>query len=310
MHVPSRTEIEQAARAGLGRLTEALQRLVRRLDGAHRRGALRASRWRAPEEIRLRQARRGLWKAELLHRLRVTRARVELGRAQRTYRRGCQRAERAVRKAEKVSADAVSRADAHLRDVGRPREIASYGPFSLRDDSLHSPEWDVSLASVHAVILPAESAALKGVGSGALPRSDPQHHPRRSRLALRSRQGESSHDFPRRDGDAREFARLVNIASLNAGRFDQQRREDMSLAAEHLEETRLWAATRLAAAQKLLDATLSDTAALDAARGRLAQERHDTSEIDARREAVAALENEARAARLGIPPDPEDVPTE
>lgn len=310
MQVSRRDKVQKAVHQQLTRFQAALERLAQRLRGAGRRAVARASTWRTREEILLRRARRELWKAKGRHCLGVLRSRVELQRAARTYRRECERAEKSVRKAENEAAAAVTRADEHLRDVARPREIASYGPFALLDDSLRSPSWEVSLASVHAVILPADSAALKGVGSAALPHLDPQEHPRRNRLAVQSREGENIHDFSRGDRNARDFARLVNIAALNAGRLDQKRREDMNVAAEHLEEARAWAATRLVTARELLDATVADTAALDVARDRLGRARVDTGEIEACRAAVAELEELIRAAQLEIPPDPEDVPTE
>lgn len=308
MPAPSRDQIQERAREQLERCGTAARRLVSQLGGLRERLPRVFS--RSDEEIRLRRARRELLKAKTSHRLRIVRARIELRRAATAHRWACRRAERAVTGAEKEASGEVGRADEYLRTVARPREIASYGPFSLFDDSLKSPDWEVSLASVHAVILPAESAALKGVGGEALPATEPPARPRRSRLALQGRRGQSLHDFPKSDPRARDFAHLVNVAALNAGKFDQQRREDMDAAAERLEEVRAWAVTRLAEAQNDLEATLVDTTALDAARQRLARAQLDTTDIDECRSAVAALEVAVQSSRLELPPDQDDLPTE
>jgi hypothetical protein len=308
MPAPSRHQIQEIAREQLARGSGALKHLTSRIARVrvHVPNVFAGT----DEEKRLRRARWELRKANARHRLGVMRCRIDLRRATLTHRWTCRRAERVVAAAEKEASAEVDRADEYLRNVARPREIASYGPFALFDDSLKSPDWEVSLASVHAVILPAESAALKGVGSEALPSTNPPTRPRRSRLALEGRRGSSVHDFPRADRRARDFAHLVNVAALNAGKFDQQRREDMDTAAERLEETKAWATARLAQARRDLETTLANTTSLDEARHGLAKAQLDTAEIEASRSRVAALEMAVRTADLDLPPDPDDWPTE
>ena len=305
---PSRDQIQQIVREQLARASDRLRHLTSHLASV--RLHVPTAFARTDEKKRLRQARWDLWKAKSRYRLRILRCRVDLRRAALTHRWTCRRAEKAVAAAEKEVAAELGRADEYLRSVARPREIASYGPFALFDDSLKSPDWEVSLASVHAVILPAESAALKGVGSEALPSTDPPARPRRSRLALEGRRGSSVHDFPRADRRARDFAHLVNVAALNAGKFDQQRREDMDTAAERLEDVRAWATARLIEAHRGLESTLTNTTRLDDARRQLAKAQLDTGEIDACGSRVAALEAAVQSADLGLPPDPDDWPTE
>ena len=305
---PRRDQIQQIARDQFARASDGLRHLTTRLASVRLPAPTAFT--RTDGKKRIRHARRELWKAKGRYRLHVLRCRVDLRRAAFSHRWTCRRAERAVAAAEKEVSAELGRADEYLRSVARPREIASYGPFALFDDSLKSPDWEVSLATVHAVILPAESAALKGVGSEALPSTDPPARPRRSRLALEGRRGASVHDFPRADRRARDFAHLVNVAALNAGKFDQQRREDMDTAAERLEDVRAWATTRLVHAHRNLEATLTDTARLDDARRCLARAQLDTAEIEACGSRIAALETALQQDDLGLPPDPDDWPTE
>jgi len=306
MPSPERSPLEESLRALAERCSAAGRRLGASLAEQRRRLARR----RNEADVRLRRARRELLRANAMHRVRIVKARLELRLAVSRHRLACRRAERAVRSAEKEAGTRVARADEYLRTVARPRQIARYGPFSLFDNSLQSPDWEVSLASVHAVILPAESAALKGVGSEALPATEPRVRPRKNRLALQGRRGASVHDFPRNDPRARDFAHLVNVAALNAGKFDQQRREDMDAAAERLGEARAWADRHLADAHAHLETATTDTTTLDAARRRLAKAQLDTGEVDACRARIEALEEAVRTARLELPPDPDDLPTE
>jgi hypothetical protein len=238
------------------------------------------------DELALVWARLGLWCAVGRQSAVVWSCRWRLRRAEGAYRRRCRRGWRAVRDAEKEASAVVAEAQEQLRSMMRPRQVASYGPFVLYDDSLRGPEWEVSLAQVRAVILPPGATILKGAGIDVLPPEETPGRRQRHRLVVWSREGVSVHDLRNDDAQAHEFAKLLNVAALNAGRFDYARRSQMDHGAERLEEARAFAIACLAAARQRLDSVQADTSAIKEAKRLLVGAQLATSKLDRCRAAV------------------------
>jgi hypothetical protein len=239
------------------------------------------------DELALVRARLGLWRAAGRHSAVVWICRRRLRRAERVYRRGCRRGWRDVRAAEKEASGLVAEAQEQFRALMRPRQVASYGPFVLYDDSLHEPDGEVSLASVRAVILPPDAGVPTGAGIEALAPEETPGRGKRHRLVVWSREGVTVHDLRNDDAEAHEFARLLNVAALNASHFNSARTAQINHAAERVEEARALAVARLTAARERLDSLQEDTSAIQEAKRLLVGARLATSEVDRSRATLA-----------------------
>ncbi len=289
------------------RLKETAARLARELN----RASQRVARWLATTWAELREdvsmrlvpwlrhraaverARSGVWVASARHGVAVLRCRIWVIRASRGYRQRCRRAEKAVAAVEKEEALLVARANEQFHDLCRPQRLAGYGPYALLDNGLAGPDWEVSLPSVRAVVVPPAAVVLKGGGTPALRVPGDPACSRRSRLLIRSRRGLSAVDCPPQDARAREFAQLVNVAALNPQWFQENRREQIQQAADRLEAVRALGAQRITDVRAELDRALAATGPVDEARRLLRSTAQDTREGDRRRAALALIKRNA-----------------
>lgn len=236
-------------------------------------------------------ARGRLWWAAAAHGAAVLRARIGVLRATRAYRASCRRSRRAVGAVEKEETQLVARASEQFHELCRPQRLARYGPYSLLDNGLAGPDWEVSLQSVRAVVVPPTAPVLKAGGTPALrvPAAGDPEASRRSRLLIRSRRGLSTVDCPQQDSKAREFAQLVNVAALNPEWFQENRHEQVQQAADQLEAVRALGARRISDARAELERVLASTEPVEKAQRILRSVASDTGERDRRRKALAAI---------------------
>lgn len=236
-------------------------------------------------------ARGRLWWAAVVHGVAVLSARIGVLRANRAHRARCRRSRRAVVAVEKEEAQLVARAREQFHELCRPQRLARYGPYSLLDNGLAGPDWEVSLQSVRAVVVPPTAPVLKAGGTPMLrvPAAPDSEASRRSRLLIRSRRGLSAVDCPSQDSKAREFAQLVNVAALNPEWFQENRHEQIQQAADQLEAVRALGARRISDARAELEQALAGTEPVEEARRLLRSVVSDTGERDRCRKALAAI---------------------
>jgi hypothetical protein len=267
------------------RIAEAL----RAAETTLRRGL---ERWRAGAPAR--RVKAELVRELARRQLRIVRGWIGLRRTELAYRLECRRARRSMRAVEKQSQRLVGEADARVRAATRPRRLARYGPFALFDDRIEGPEWELSLPSVRALVVPSEALTTWRAARG-LPAAENEPAAGRSRLLVQGRKGMSSHACRPDDKRAADFARLLNVAALNAPRFERRRRIETEAAVEALEQVRAACASRISAARASLAAAERDTAGIDLARQTLERTRADTAEIDRLRRRLAELERAGSA---------------
>jgi hypothetical protein len=291
------------------RLNETASRAVRELRRVCRRavGQLGSGLARLRDDARTRlvpwlrhraaieHARGRLWWAAAVHGAAVVHARIGVVRASRSHRARCRRSRRAVLAVEKEEAQLVARASDHFHELCRPQRLARYGPYSLLDNGLTGPDWEVSLQSVRAVVVPPAAPVLKAGGTPTLrvPAATDSEASRRSRLLIRSRRGLSTVDCSPQDAKAREFAQLVNVAALNPEWFQENRHEQIQQAADRLEAVRALSARRITDARAELEHVLASTDAVEEAHQRVCAVRSDTGERDRRREALTAIKRQS-----------------
>jgi hypothetical protein len=289
------------------RLKETAARVTQELNRASQRTArLLASGWsQLRHDVRTRlvpwlrhrlavaRARGEVWVAAVQHDVAVLRCRAAVLRASRAYRARCRRAEKAVAAVEKEETELVARANAQFHELCRPQRLAGYGPYSLLDDGLVGPDWEVSLPSVRAVVVPPKAVVLKAGGTPTLRVPGEPAPSRRGRLLIRSRRGLSTVECPPQDPKAQEFAQLVNVAALNPEWFQENRREQIQQAADRLEAVRALGAQRISDARAELERVLADTEELEEARRLLRATERDTRERDRRRAALAFVKRHA-----------------
>jgi hypothetical protein len=242
-------------------------------------------------------ARGRLWWAATAHGAAVLRARVGVLRATRDYRARCRRSRQAVVAVEKEEAELVARASEQFHDLCRPQRLARYGPYSLLDNGLAGPDWEVSLQSVRAVVVPPAAPVLKAGGTPTLrvPAAADQEGSRRSRLLIRSRRGLSTVDCSPQDAKAQEFAQLVNVAALNPEWLQENRHEQIQQAADQLEAVRASGARRISDARAELEHVLASTEPVEEAQQQLRSVASDTGERDRCREALDAIKSQPAA---------------
>jgi hypothetical protein len=279
-----------AARAASA-TAEAVARAASATLAAASRARARLEPW-LRRELRVESARMRLAEAALAHESSLLAARVRVARARLAHRLRCRRAAREAAAVEKEATRVVARATERFRELCRPQRLADYGPFTLLDNGLEGPDWEVSLKSVRAVLVPPDAAALKGAGTRAFPVPAAGASPRRGSLVIRTRQGVSALECKPDDPRASEFAELVNVAALNPRRFEETRTDQIQQAADHLEAVRTAAARRIADARAALDEVRRDTTRIEEAERVLARIRADTRERDRRRALLAAAKRD------------------
>jgi hypothetical protein len=278
-------ELRRVSRTGFARLASAWAQL--REDFRTRFGPWLRHRYAVE------RARGRVWVAAARHGVAVLRCRVTVLRASRAYRSRCRKAEKAVAVVEKEEALLVARANEQFHELCRPQHLAGYGPYSLLDNGLVGPDWEVSLPSVRAVVVPPKAVVLKAGGTPTLRVPGDPAPSRRSRLLIRSRRGLSTVDCPSQDAKAREFAQLVNVAALNPQWFQENRREQIQQAADQLESVRALGAQRITDARAELHQVLAGTEPVEEARRLLSSTTRDTRERDRRRAALALVKRHA-----------------
>lgn len=238
-------------------------------------------------------ARGRVWAAAVGHRAAILRCRLGVLRASRAYRTRCRKAEKTVAAVENEEAHLVARANEQFHELCRPQHLADYGPYSLLDNGLVGPDWEVSLPSVRAVVVPPRAVVLKAGGTPALRVPGDPAASRRSRLLIRSRRGLSTVDCPSQDAKAREFAQLVNVAALNPEWFQENRQEQLQQAVDQLEAVRALGAQRITDARAELERVLAGTEQVEKAQRLLESTTRDTRERDRRRAALALVKRHA-----------------
>ena len=215
------------------------------------------------------------------------RAFVLVRRAQ--HRRRCLLAERQLRKAKREAEALVAQAEKRLQAVRRTRQLSKYGSFELFDDRLQGPDWELSLPSVRAVVVPPDAVINRGGGTERFPLPDAAGHGRRNRLVVQSRKGVSAQECGPRDEQAKDFARLLNVAALNASNFDRQRRAETEAATRSLEDAEAMAQQQIAEARARRNATQRDTSSIEDARNQVVRAAHETIALERRRELLAQV---------------------
>jgi hypothetical protein len=289
------------------RLNETATRVTQGLNRAWQRVVhLLAAGWaQLQEDVRARfvpwlrhryaveRARGRMWAASVSHGVAVLRCRIEVLRASHAYRARCREARKAADAVEQQEAALVARANEQFHEACRPQRLAGYGPYSLLDDGLVGPDWEVSLPSVRAVVVPPKAVVLKAGGTPRLRVPAEPAPSRRGRLLIRSRRGLSTVDCPPEDPKAREFAQLVNVAALNPQWFQENRQEQIQQAVDQLEAVRALAAQRISEGRAELERVVASTERVEEAQRRLRATARDTRERDRRRAALVTIKRSA-----------------
>ena len=267
-------------------------RIAEALRGAETTLRQCIERWRAHAPGRRVKAKLVLEVAR--RQLRILRAWLDVRRAELVHRLACRRARREVRSVEKEAQRLMREADARVRSATRPRRLARYGPFALFDDRIEGPEWELSLPSVRALVVPSEAVPTWSAARGLPP---PESEPAggRSRLLVQGRKGMSSHACRPDDKRAADFARLLNVAALNAPRFEKRRRIETEAAIDELEHVRAACAGRITAGRGSCASVERDTGRIHRARETLERTRADTAEIVRLRRRLTELERTGAA---------------
>jgi hypothetical protein len=254
-----------------------------------------------PEEQARKAARQALRDAEKAHAATVKAARKELARAEKARARAVKEAEAGVRDAERSGEDEIRAAERALSEAGVGRELARYRDLILYDDQIRAPEGPATLTrSVRALVDAASNLVQREVAMSRSGSERPsllaalQSRARRSRdepiLLLETREFASIAPCGRDEAAAREFARRVNVAVLNAVGIVRDRSDAVAAAERELEELRARRAAAVARAEWKLSEVEEDTRDVEEARAALAAAEADVAEVEARRTALAALE--------------------
>lgn len=261
-------------------------------------------------EQALKSARLALKQAERAHTARVKERRKALVAAEKAHARSVAEAERELAEAARSDDPALRRAQQAVAEARRGRELTRLGELVLYDDRIETPEGTVELSpGVRAIVdapgnLVQRELAIGRTGvEAAAALAALQARARRSRdepVILVEAPALFSIRPCEHDADAaREFARRVNVAALNAADVVAGRAGAVAEADATLVELRARRAAAVAAAEWSLERAEQDTAAIEEARNGLADAEADTAEIEASRTALEALEQSGAAGPGG-----------
>jgi hypothetical protein len=155
---------------------------------------------------------------------------------------------------------------------------------------VQTPEWEASLTSrVRAVVVPPEALPEASRLIARRPPAGRLKRVRRHRLIVTAPPFERELECQDDPAEAAEFARLVNVAALNAAQFAERRRAAAAEASRRVEEARSQWDARLEEARRQLEQAEAESGAIEEAQQRLAAVSQDTSALEERRSALERL---------------------